>query len=234
MATASRLADPTTPLADTAEVLADPGVSHAVPVSQMAPQIGAVFDSGGLNGAHHCTASVVNSPGGNLIVTAAHCLGSTSDVFVPGYHDDKAPYGVWHLRRIVVDPQWSASSDEDQDVSFAVVEPLNGRNIQSVVGGYTLGIDQGSDSPVTITGYPAATQTPITCIDRISAYSSTQLRIYCTGFTGGTSGSPWVIGSGMVIGVIGGYQQGGDTADVSYSVAFGPNVKALYRHAVSL
>ncbi|MCQ4043077.1 trypsin-like serine peptidase [Streptantibioticus rubrisoli] len=229
VATASRLAD-AVPAAD---VLADPGVSHAVPVSQLAPQIGAVFN-GGLNGAHHCTASVVNSPGGDLIVTAAHCLGSTSDVFVPGYHDGNAPYGVWRLRRIVVDAQWSAGSDQDHDVAFAVVEPLNGRTVQSVVGGYALGIDQGTDSPVTITGYPQATQTPITCTNRISAYSGTQLRIYCTGFTGGTSGSPWVVGSGMVIGVIGGYQQGGYTADISYSVAFGASVKSLYERAVSV
>ncbi|MDF3290792.1 trypsin-like serine peptidase [Streptomyces silvisoli] len=238
IATASQLADPKITAADAADatplsaVGADPGVSHTVPVSQIDPRIGAVF-SGGLNGSHYCTASVVNSPGGNVIVTAAHCLGSMSDVFVPGYHDGKAPYGVWRLRRIVVDSQWSTGSDQDHDVAFAVVEPLNGRNIQSVVGGYPLGIGQGADSPVTITGYPETTQTPITCTNRVSAYSSTQLRIYCTGFTGGTSGSPWVNASGQVIGVIGGYQRGGNTADVSYSVAFGQSVKSLYDQAVS-
>jgi V8-like Glu-specific endopeptidase len=215
--------------------MSNPGVSHTVPVSQLTPQVGAVFD-GSLSGGHHCTASVVNSPGQDLIVTAAHCLGSTSDVFVPGYHDGVAPYGVWKLERIVVDSQWSAGSDQDHDVAFAVVAPLNGRNIQSVVGGYHLGIDHGTSDPVTITGYPESTEEPITCANTISAFSSTQLEIYCTGYTGGTSGSPWVVadgGSGTVIGVIGGYEQGGDTPDVSYSVAFGTGVQTLYNQAAS-
>jgi hypothetical protein len=35
------------------------------------------------------------------------------------------------------------------------------------------------------------------------------------------------------MGVIGGYEQGGDTDDVSYSVAFGQNVANLYRQATS-
>ncbi|WP_344184683.1 trypsin-like serine peptidase [Streptantibioticus ferralitis] len=221
--------------ASLAAAVANPGISHPVPVSRIAAQVGALFN-GGLNGAHHCTASVVDSPGGDLIVTAAHCLGSTSDVFVPGYHDGTAPYGVWRLRRVIVDAQWSASSDQDHDVAFAVVAPENGRDLQSVVGGYALGIGQGTSRPVTMTGYPQATQTPITCTNGISAYGSSQLRIYCTGFTGGTSGGPWVIdgaGSGTVIGVIGGYQQGGDTPDVSYSVAFGPNVQSLYEQAAA-
>jgi hypothetical protein len=40
-------------------------------------------------------------------------------------------------------------------------------------------------------------------------------------------------GEGTVIGVIGGYQQGGDSADVSYSAAFGQNVQTLNDTAVS-
>jgi len=34
-----------------------------------------------------------------------------------------------------------------------------------------------------------------------------------------------------IVGVIGGYQQGGDTSAVSYSPAFGPVVQAVYRDA---
>jgi hypothetical protein len=36
----------------------------------------------------------------------------------------------------------------------------------------------------------------------------------------------------MVIGVIGGYQQGGDTPSVSYSARFGALVADLYKTAV--
>ncbi|PWI44352.1 hypothetical protein CK485_08365 [Streptomyces sp. ICBB 8177] len=202
--------------------------------------MGAVFDSDGLSGTHHCTASVVDSPGKDLIVTAAHCLGTTSDLFVPGYHDGQAPYGIWHIQRIVTDAQWNSDSDPDHDVAFAVVEPLNGRSIESVVGAYTLGVGQGTSDPVTIIGYPEVSDEAIACTDSVTAYSSTQLRIYCTGYSGGTSGSPWLVGAGSqdgsggtVMGVIGGYEQGGDSDDVSYSVAFGSAVQSLYEQAVS-
>ncbi|MCH5677791.1 trypsin-like serine peptidase [Streptomyces gilvus] len=194
-----------------------------------------MFDSSGLGGSHHCTASVVNSPGGDLIVTAAHCLGSASDVFVPAYHDGVAPYGVWHLQRVVTDSQWRADSNPDDDVAFAVVAPLDGHTVQSVVGGYDLESDQSASGQVTLTGYPETAQDPVTCTNQISSFSSTQNEIYCTGMTGGTSGSPWVTGggAGTVMGVIGGYQQGGDTPDLSYSVVFGQGVQSLYAEAMS-
>ena len=37
----------------------------------------------------------------------------------------------------------------------------------------------------------------------------------------------------MVIGVIGGYQQGGDTPQISYSAVLGANAAALYKTAVA-
>ena len=120
-------------------------------------------------------------------------------------------------------------------MAFAVVAPLNGRTIQSVVGGYALGTDQRTSGRVTLTGYPDDSQDPVTCTNSISSFSSTQNEIHCTGMAPGTSGSPWVTadGPGTVIGVIGGYEQGGDTPDDSYSVTFGQNVENLYEEATS-
>lgn len=40
-------------------------------------------------------------------------------------------------------------------------------------------------------------------------------------------------GEGTVAGVIGGYQQGGDSPSVSYSIAFGSNVGTLYQPAAA-
>jgi hypothetical protein len=37
----------------------------------------------------------------------------------------------------------------------------------------------------------------------------------------------------MIVGVIGGYQEGGDTPSLSYSVRFGPAILTLYRQAVT-
>ena len=53
------------------------------------PAVGALFTaSAGRLGQHFCTASVVDSPAGDLLITAAHCVTGTSGTieFVPGYH----------------------------------------------------------------------------------------------------------------------------------------------------
>jgi V8-like Glu-specific endopeptidase len=209
-------------------------------------RVGALFEHGP-SGNHFCTASVVASPGRDLLITAAHCInggkgghGYDSDiVFIPDYRDGQEPFGVWTPARLLVAPQWASSSDPDLDVGFVVLEPHDGRNIQQVLGGSELGIDTRYQYLVHVTGYPDSGNEPITCVNWTSRFSDTQLRFECAGFTGGTSGSPWVArfvaGSrtGTIVGVIGGYQQGGDTPSLSYSVRLGPAILALYRQAVA-
>jgi V8-like Glu-specific endopeptidase len=218
------------------------GASRAAPADRVSDRVGALF-SGGLAGTHYCTASVVDSPRGNMIVTAAHCLsGDDSDkVFVPGYREGTAPRGAWQVTRTIEDPAWTASVDPDLDVAFAIVAPLDGRTVQQVVGANRLAVDEGFDHVVTITGYPGATDLPITCSDLVDRFSATQMRIDCTGYSDGTSGSPWLIpgqggpthDEGTVIGVIGGFETGGYTDDISYSSYFGDRVGDLYREAVA-
>ena len=63
-----------------------------------------------------------------------------------------------------------------------------------------------------------------------------QMVFYCHGYRDGTSGGPWVIGftargTGTLFGVIGGYQEGGDSDWASYSAVFGAAALALYRQA---
>src|SRR5579864_7122345 len=72
--------------------------------------VGALFTtSGGKLGTHFCTASVVSSPAGDLLITAAHCLEGKSlspagsVVFAPGYHDGKFPQGTWVVTTEFVD-----------------------------------------------------------------------------------------------------------------------------------
>ncbi|GAA0345705.1 hypothetical protein NE235_28885 [Actinoallomurus spadix] len=206
-------------------------------------RVGAIF-SHDTSGTHFCTGSTVDSPGHNLIITAAHCLhggkGSsyTSDlVFVPGYHDGKAPYGVWKIRSLLVDTRWAHGSDEDLDVGFAVVAPLNGKNVGDVVGVNTLGIDPGFRNVVRVTGYPMRSDKPITCVNATTKADTYQLRFACNGYFPGTSGSPWLADfdpdrGGRVVGVIGGRDEGGDEDDISYSSYFDDDVKHLYDEAV--
>jgi V8-like Glu-specific endopeptidase len=231
-----------------------PGGAPAVPMPGQTPdahtatsalKVGALFEHDA-GGEHFCTASVVTSPGKDLLVTAAHCLnagdgsGDRSDiVFIPDYRDGAAPYGIWTPQRLLVAPQWANSADPDYDVGFVVLEPHGGQDIQQVLGANQLGFDTGYTQLVRVTGYPSSSGTPITCINWSSQHSATQMEFDCAGYSDGTSGSPWVTDydpqqhTGTIVGVIGGYQQGGDTPSVSYSAYLGPGIEQLYQQAKS-
>ncbi|MDN0194319.1 trypsin-like peptidase domain-containing protein [Streptomyces sp. S.PNR 29] len=214
------------------------GVPTTAAATARTARIGALFPadrSTRLAGGHFCTASVVHGPYHNLVVTAAHCLDEAGDlVFVPGYRDGRAPYGVWRVERRFLPQGWAKGQDEDSDVAFAVVEPRSGKGVEDVVGGnrFTAGTATGATA-VTVTGYPDSRETPVSCTNRPTAHSSTQQRIDCPGLSGGTSGSPWVNGDGQVVGVLGGHDQGGTTPDVSYSVVLGAEAADLYREAAA-
>ncbi len=208
----------------------------AAGATRRSARVGALFD-GDLEGGHFCTASVVRSGGRDLILTAAHCLsgegdGDTDVVFAPGYRDGRAPYGLWRVTKTFVPGAWSDRSDEDSDFAFAVVASKGGVDLEDVVGANQLvtGTATGG-AVVTVSGYPNVLDAPVTCTNRPGVQSRTQQRIECPDFTDGTSGSPWVDGEGDVVGVLGGFEQGGATDDVSYSAVLGPAAAALYREA---
>jgi V8-like Glu-specific endopeptidase len=211
------------------------GVTTTAPASAENARVGVLVRGG----AHYCTASVVHSQGRDLIVTAAHCLsggGGKAIYFVPGYRDGQAPYGVWTVTRTYVGDGWKGRQDEDSDVAFARVGSRGGEDIEDLVGGNSLVAGRGV-SPVgravTVVGYPKARETPVSCTNLSTAYGDSQQRIECPGYSGGTSGSPWIDAEGRVVGVLGGFQQGGSSDDVSYSVVLGDEAAALYEEATS-
>ncbi len=222
-----------------------PGQTPTAHTAVTALRVGALFEHDA-SGEHFCTASVVASPGKDLLVTAAHCInggdgsGYNSDiVFIPDYRDGTAPYGIWTPQRLLVAPQWANSGDPDYDVGFVVLQPHDGEDIEQVLGSNQLGDDLGYQYLVRVTGYPSSAEAPITCLNWTSEQSSTQLRFNCDGYSAGTSGSPWVAHfdprsrTGTIVGVIGGYQEGGDSDSVSYSAYLGSAVHQLYEQAVA-
>jgi V8-like Glu-specific endopeptidase len=208
------------------------------------PAVGALFTtSAGRLGRHFCTASVVHSPAGDLVITAAHCVTGTSDTikFVPGYDRGNQPYGVWTVTKVYVDQAWKSSSSDDDDFAFLrVSQPGSSVPVENVTGAERLAAGPPvSRQLVQVIGYPDATNQPITCQNRLRQPMAGQLEFDCDGYTNGTSGGPFLsevdraTGQGLVIGVIGGYQQGGDTPQVSYSAVLGANATALYKQAVA-
>ncbi len=102
--------------------LPSPGQSADARPAALALRIGALFvrEAGG---DHFCTASVVASPGRDLLITAAHCIHSGKGgsyrqdiVFIPDYRDGQAPFGTWTVKRLLVAPQWISGSDPSLDL----------------------------------------------------------------------------------------------------------------------
>ena len=111
--------------------------------------------------------------------------------------------------------------------------------IEDVTGAEQLETGTPARQLVEVIGYPSAADMPIACRNWTREPMSDQLEFDCGGYTDGTSGGPFLAdvdsltGQGAVIGVIGGYEQGGDAPQVSYTAMFGTNVAALYQLAVA-
>lgn len=211
------------------------------------PTVGMLFSVGSDLAAHFCTASVVHSPGRDLIMTAAHCVGGSHLGFVPDYRagTTRQPYGIWAVGREFTDTRWSPDDDaaSDYDFAFATVDPgPHGERLEDLTGANRLERTPGYRNRVTVIGYPHSADDPtdqaVTCTTTTGRLEGEQeLQMDCEGFYTGTSGSPWILDyttrtrSGTVIGVIGGMDGGGTTDRVSYSPILGDAALDLYRSA---
>ncbi|HWA65125.1 MAG TPA: trypsin-like peptidase domain-containing protein [Mycobacteriales bacterium] len=216
-------------------VLASPAHASAPPrvtatTFDGTPTVGALFITG-LFPLHICTASVVASADRSVIVTAAHCVRSGTAAgyeFAPGFHDGQAPYGMWRVTAAYAAPAWIQHTDPHDDFAFLLVAPkrIDGRQrtLQSVTGANRLGRIPEPGSVATAYGYPLGVGgSGLRC--RASTYRKGAYdAIRCNGFADGTSGGPWLAGSGKersVVGLVGGLHQGGCTKQQLYSAPLG-------------
>jgi hypothetical protein len=220
------------PPAQSAEVLSVKTRPTAEPVSPD-PRVGAVFL--GDTTMHVCTAGVLNSPSGNLILTAAHCLaGGTAATFVAGFDNQAEPQNVWHVDAVYLDPRWMANQDPIADFAVARVSRELGGSVQAQAGGgFEVAPAPTPGTVVTVSGYGYGVGGgPVGCTTATAPDTRSFPSLACAGLVAGLSGAPWTVGS-TVVGVVGGLDGGGCDDSLSYSPPFDRAVTALLVRAES-
>jgi V8-like Glu-specific endopeptidase len=205
------------------------------------PTVGALFGSA-TSKKHFCTASVVASPGGDVLMTAAHCItGSAKGFsFAPGFHKGEAPYGRWTVTGAYFAPEWMANQAPTRDFAFLTVAPRKiagvQTEIQSVTGANVLGTKPTSGETVTIPADPAGEDnSPITCTTKVY-FEGAFPAFNCNPYVDGTSGSPWLAATSegvKVVGLIAGLHQGGCYSYTSYSSLLGSVARKTFERAVA-
>ncbi|HEX8094798.1 trypsin-like serine peptidase [Jatrophihabitans sp.] len=153
---------------------------------------------------YSCSASALNSGSKELVLTAGHCVHggaggtwATNWVFVPLYNYGSQPYGQWSAKYFTTFNSWMSSSDLNRDVAMVTMWPNGSGALVNVVGGNGLAWNWGFYNPVTILGYPA--QYPYdggwqwACQGTTTRFGSEYKVALQCGFTGGSSGGPWLL-----------------------------------------
>lgn len=163
-----------------------------------------------------CSATVINSPTRNVVITAAHCVYDTSNgntparsvIFVPGDRNNaqQQPYGVWAATTVSAPQQFrdhAASKPSGEatgpegwayDFAFLTIEEKNGQRIQDVTGGQGIAFGVPIDGLVQV-GYPSAP--PFKGTDEFMCASQVWKQSWSAGYTHqcdmtpGSSGGGW-------------------------------------------
>jgi hypothetical protein len=167
---------------------------------------------------YQCSGSVIDSPAGDVVLTAGHCVidpetgvVASEVIFVPGYRERKAPFGVFAASSFVTTPEWSSTagggdSDEAGDLALLVLapDPETGQSVEARVGALAIAFEQPREQTYTQWGYPGEAPypegeilyshtTPYAGSDPFYLPSVAPIKI-ASDFTAGASGGPWTIG----------------------------------------
>jgi hypothetical protein len=169
-----------------------------------------------------CSATAINSPSRQLILTAGHCINtgprgvrghttwSRTVVFVPAYTDGLAPFGAFvaHRNDVHVPKQWLELGNPNFDVGAAQVQPnAEGVNVADAVGGgATIALDLGRKQQFQTFGYPGKVKRMQGCSSPYVGDDSTTyqipgpptIAIRCH-WAPGASGGGWLIDEGTTI-----------------------------------
>jgi V8-like Glu-specific endopeptidase len=222
------------------------------------------FDADGVLSLN-CTATVISGTAATnnqeLIVTAAHCIeGTTGGIpytstdlaFSPMWHDNKAPYGTWTVKKVFLNGGWmkctiplvDCSTNPLDDYAVIVLNPQNGKGVGDITGADGWSVNQpDAVSNVTIAGIPGNSSDTLTSVANTATVieSGNLYRKAATpGLTDGSSGGPWfqafstTTDRGVLLADTGGYEQGGPASgSPSYADYWTSNFSAVVKGAVS-
>jgi V8-like Glu-specific endopeptidase len=161
-----------------------------------------------------CSASTVDTPAKNLVLTAAHCVLYTPKEgdpwserqwlrnveFVPGYRDGAQPHGEWAAHTVVVPEEWAESGDLRYDVAAIQVWPSNltgGELLVDEVGANGILFNEPAQQDAYVFGYPsnyANGEKLYYCHDRSEwgGFINPRPYVLCD-FGPGSSGGPWLM-----------------------------------------
>jgi hypothetical protein len=194
-------------------------------------RIGALFLGAG--DLHTCTAGVLDSKDGDLVLTAAHCVAEDVDAtFVAGFKDTADPADVWRVDAIYLDPRWVQNQDPLADFAILRVARDGGGTVEAEAGGgLAIGTAPKPGTEVTVTGYGLGVGGgPMGCTTATELAPGGFPSLPCGGLVDGTSGAPWTTGP-TITGLVGGLDGGGCDENISYSPPFDDGVVALLARA---
>jgi V8-like Glu-specific endopeptidase len=204
-------------------------------------EVGALFPTA-TSADHDCTATVVDSPRGDVLLTAAHCVSGDGAgmVFAPEFHHGVSSEGRWTVTAAYLAPNWRSSQAPADDFAFLTVAPrtIGGHRteIQQITGADELGGKPRVGEAITVLGYPIGTDNDaVTCQTKVY-FTGSEPTFDCRGYVAGTSGGPWLAKAAhglKIVGIIGGRNQGGCIDSTSYSPLLTRDAQLAYARAAA-
>ena len=112
-------------------------------------------------GKFECSATVISTPGRNVVMTAGHCVYEPHSrvaarrlTFIPAYTDGARPFGRWSAAEARSTRDWIRRENFDYDYATLTMRPLGGRRIEEVVGGRARAGETPRAQTNSANGYP--------------------------------------------------------------------------------
>jgi V8-like Glu-specific endopeptidase len=202
--------------------------------------VGKVFFTNPSNGLNYtCSASAINSPSKQMLITAGHCVhgGSggtwmTNWTYAPRFRSGVRPFGTYAAKQFRTFNAWINNSDLGRDVAMVTTWPLNGNKIVNVTGGHGLSWNFSRTQAMTVMGYPGNRdngQLQWACQGTTRAVSDGRIELQCD-FGGGSSGGPWLreFNDSNGLGSVNGAMSTLATGGWNRSSYFDDSVKAMF------